>query len=218
MKNLKQFILLFTLFTFIGFNSVGQVMKRSDARKNLKSASKEAKGYEKEGYYVIPGSLPMVKQLENSYARAMEEDENGYPKYIVTAAVVVAETQAAAKISAEEVAKLSIAGTMQSTIAAIIETQLANQQFNTQEAASLQKTVAASKNIIAQKLGRLIVLTEFYNDMGKKSKSIEITLRVGYSEEMARKVALDVIKEELGEEADALSDQLDSLLDLDTDN
>jgi hypothetical protein len=148
----------------------------------------------------------------------MEEDENGYPKYIVTAAVVVAETQATAKIAAEEVAKLSIAGTMQSTIAAIIETQLANQQFNTQEAASLQKTVAASKNIIAQKLGRLIVLTEFYNDMGKKSKSIEITLRVGYSEEMARKVALDVIKEELGEEADALSDQLDSLLDLDTDN
>jgi hypothetical protein len=218
MKNLKQFILLFTLFTFIGFNSVGQVIKRSDARKNLKSASKEAKGYEKEGYYVIPGSLPMVKQLEKSYARAMEEDENGYPKYIVTAAVVVAETQATAKIAAEEVAKLSIAGTMQSTIAAIIETQLANQQFNTQEAASLQKTVAASKNIIAQKLGRLIVLTEFYNDMGKKSKSIEITLRVGYSEEMARKVALDVIKEELGEEADALSDQLDSLLDLDTDN
>ena len=218
MKNLKQFILLFTLFTFIGFNSVGQVIKRSDARKNLKSASKEAKGYEKEGYYVIPGSLPMVKQLEKSYARAMEEDENGYPKYIVTAAVVVAETQATAKIAAEEVAKLSIAGTMQSTIAAIIETQLANQQFNTQEAASLQKTVAASKNIIAQKLGRLIVLTEFYNDMGKKSKSIEITLRVGYSEEMARKVALDVIKEELGEEADALSDQLDSLLDLDIDN
>ena len=105
MKNLKQFILLFTLFTFIGFNSVGQVIKRSDARKNLKSASKEAKGYEKEGYYVIPGSLPMVKQLEKSYARAMEEDENGYPKYIVTAAVVVAETQATAKIAAEEVAK-----------------------------------------------------------------------------------------------------------------
>ena len=73
-----------------------------------------------------------------------------HPKYVVTAANVVAETQPAALIAAKEIAKLDIAGSMQSTIAAIIETQVANQQFNTQEAASLQKSVAASKNIIAQ--------------------------------------------------------------------
>ena len=211
MKNFRQITLLFTLFTFIGFNSVGQIISKGDARKNEKSAKKEAKNLEKDGFYVMPGDLPIEKQLARSYARAQEEDENGYPKYVVTAANVVAETQPAALIAAKEIAKLDIAGSMQSTIAAIIETQVANQQFNTQEAASLQKSVAASKNIIAQKLGRLITLTEFYKKP-KKSKNVEIILRVGYSEEMARKIAISAIKEELGEEADDLSEQLDSLL------
>ena len=215
MKNFRQITLLFTLFTFIGFNSVGQIISKGDARKNEKSAKKEAKNLEKDGFYVMPGDLPIEKQLARSYARAQEEDENGYPKYVVTAANVVAETQPAALIAAKEIAKLDIAGSMQSTIAAIIETQVANQQFNTQEAASLQKSVAASKNIIAQKLGRLITLTEFYKKP-KKSKNVEIILRVGYSEEMARKIAISAIKEELGEEADDLSEQLDSLLDLDS--
>ena len=215
MKNFRQITLLFTLFTFIGFCSVGQIISKGDARKNEKSAKKEAKNLEKDGFYVMPGDLPIEKQLARSYARAQEEDENGYPKYVVTAANVVAETQPAALIAAKEIAKLDIAGSMQSTIAAIIETQVANQQFNTQEAASLQKSVAASKNIIAQKLGRLIKLTEFYKKP-KKSKNVEIILRVGYSEEMARKVAISAIKEQLGEEADDLSEQLDSLLDIDS--
>jgi len=215
MKNFRQITLLFTLFTLIGFCSVGQIISKGDARKNEKSAKKEAKNLEKDGFYVMPGDLPIEKQLARSYARAQEEDENGYPKYVVTAANVVAETQPAALIAAKEIAKLDIAGSMQSTIAAIIETQVANQQFNTQEAASLQKSVAASKNIIAQKLGRLITLTEFYKKP-KKSKNVEIILRVGYSEEMARKVAISAIKEQLGEEADDLSEQLDSLLDIDS--
>ncbi len=53
---------------------------------------------EKDGYYEAPGALKIDRQLENAWIKQMEQDESGYPKYIVATGNAVAETQTAAKL------------------------------------------------------------------------------------------------------------------------
>ncbi|MFY0688423.1 MAG: hypothetical protein JXQ90_14710 [Cyclobacteriaceae bacterium] len=207
---IAQRLFAFMLVCAVAFTGFAQV-KNKDFKTKLKYAKKEAKGYEKEGWYVAPGDLPLEKQLEKTYGKQLEEDEYGFPKYLIASGNSVAGTQSAAKMQATELAKLEIAGMMESQIASTIETQLANNQINTEEAATLQKTVAAAKNIIATRMGRVIGLVEMYKDISK-NKNIECSVQVGYSVEMAQKMAIQAMKEELEDEASIAADKLDKIL------
>lgn len=186
-----------------------------DAEKSMKSkaykeARKQAKSYGKEGYYVAPGALPLDKQLEEAWLKQYEEDEKGYPKYIVSTGNSVAETQTAAKLQANETAKLELAGQISTNIAALIENSIANKQLNTEEAASVTKTVAASKNIIAQEIGRVIPLVEMYK---KIDKNVEANVRLAYSYDLAMETGKKVIREQLEKETDIAHEKLEKLMD-----
>ncbi|MBC8488021.1 MAG: hypothetical protein H8D45_18480 [Bacteroidetes bacterium] len=189
--------------------------EKKDLKKELKAkadkqARKDAKKYKKDGYYVAPGALPMEKQLENAWLKQLETDEHDYPKYIVATGNSVGETQTAAKLQATETAKLELAGTITTDVAALIETNIANQQLNNEEATSVTKTVAAAKNIIAQELGRVIPLVEMYKKIGK---NVEANVRLAYDSKTAKEAAKKVIRKQLEEETDLMHDKLDKLLD-----
>jgi len=185
-------------------------LKKELKAKADKQARKEAKKLKKDGYYVAPGALPLEKQLENAWLKQLETDEDDYPKYIVATGNSVAETQTAAKLQATETAKLELAGTITTDVAALIETNIANQQLNNEEATSVTKTVAAAKNIIAQELGRVIPLVEMYK---KISKNVEANVRLAYDSKTAKEAAKKVIRKQLEEETDLMQDKLDKLLD-----
>ena len=177
--------------------------------KALKESRKEAKSYKKQGYYVAPGALPMEKQIEKAWMRQYEEDDIGYPKYIVASGNSVANSQSAAKLQATELAKLELAGTISTQVAALIENSIANQQLSAEEAASVTKTVAASKNIIAQELGRVIPLFEIYR---KVDKNVESNVRIAYNSEMAMAVAKKSIQKELEKETEIAHEKLEKLM------
>ncbi len=201
----------FIIVCALVFPSVAQKVKNSDFKTKLKMAKKEAAEYEGNGWYVSPGDLPLEKQLEKTYTKQLEEDEFGYPKYIVASGNAVAQTQSAAKIQAQEIAKLEIASQMSSQVAATIDNQIANNQIDQRDAATLQKMVAASKSIIATKIGRTIDLVEMYKQ-DKKTKNIECQVRVGYSQELAKQATLNAMKEQLETEASISADKLDKIL------
>lgn len=179
-------------------------------RRAYKKARKEARRFRKQGWYVAPGALPMDKQIEKSWELQYKLDENGYPLYIVATGNSVAETQSAAKLQATELAKLELAGLVQTNVAALIENSIANNQLNNEEAASVTKTVAASKNIIAQEIGRVIFLFEI---MKKIDKNVEVSVRVGYNNDLAQEVAKKAIRKKLEEETDILHEKLEKLMD-----
>lgn len=179
-------------------------------KKSMKMARKEAKKKTKEGYFVNPGALPMDKQLEKAFIKQNMEDDKGYPKYIVSSGNSVAGTQTAAKIQAMETAKLTLAGTITTNVAAIIENNIANEQLTREDAATVTKTVVAAKNIIAQELGRIIPLTEMYKNIG--SDNIQCDVMIAYDSKTAMDMAKKVIRKQLSEEADALQDKLDKIL------
>jgi hypothetical protein len=185
-------------------------LTREIKKKAVKHARKEAKSFKRKKWYVAPGALPMDKQIEKAWELQYMEDEHGYPLYIVATGNSVAETQSAAKLQAMELAKLELAGLVQTNVAALIENSVANSQLNNEEAASVTKTVAASKNIIAQEIGRVITMFEIYK---KIDKNVEASVRIGYNTEIAIETAKKAIRKKLEEETEILHDKLDKLLD-----
>lgn len=183
--------------------------KKEIKKKAVKEARKEAKRFKKQGYRVAPGALPMEKQIETAWIRQYESDEDGFPLYIVASGNSVANTQSAAKLQATELAKLELAGSISTQVAALIENSIANQQFNTEEAASVTKTVAASKNIIAQELGRTLPLFEIYRNV---DKNIESNVRIAYNSQKAMDIARKAISKKLEEETDIAHDKLEKLM------
>ena len=215
---MKKLILAITLL--FGASSLMPVISQTSAKesekdlkkKSIKMARKEAKKNSKEGYFVAPGALPMEKQLEKAYIKQNMEDDKGYPKYIVASGNSVAGTQTAAKIQATETAKLTLAGTISTNVAALIENNIANEQLTREEAATVTKTVAASKNIIAQELGRVIPLIEMYKNIG--ADNLQCDVQIAYDSKTAMDMAKKVIRKQLSEEADALQDKLDKILEV----
>lgn len=187
-------------------------LKKEATSKAIKSARKEAKKYKKEGYYVAPGALPLDKQLESAWMKQYETNDKGEQKFIMATGNSVAETQTAAKLQATETAKLELAGQISTQVAALIENSIANQQLNNEEAASVTKTVAASKNLIAQELGRVLPVVEMYKKIGT---NVEANVRLAYNMETAFEVAKNVIRKNLEEETKIAHEKLEKLMKFD---
>ena len=206
--------LLSVLFVLLLINPASAQVSNKEMRSKLKfrpvsEVKKDARDYEKQGYYVAVGAPSIERQLTNGLLKEQETDETGYPKFIVATGRSVGETQIAAKLQATETAKLKLAGTLATNVAALIENNIANAQLNQEEAASVTKTVAAAKNMIAQEIGRIITLVEMYKDI---DKNIEANVRIAYNSEMAMDAAKKVIRKQLEEETNILQDKLEKLM------
>lgn len=214
MKKLTFTLFVFLLAAFVCQTATAQDMSNREMRKKLrlrppKEVRREARDYEKEGYKVAVGATTIERQLVNAWLKQQETDENGYPRYFVAGASSVGETQIAAKLQATEAAKLDLAGQIATSVAALIENNIANSQLNSEEAASVTKTVAASKSLIAQELGRTVPLVEMYRNVGKNT---EANVRIAYSQEMALETAKKAIRKSLEEETNILQDKLEKLM------
>jgi len=206
--------LLSVLFIMLLINPVSAQVSNKEMRSKLKfrpvgEVKRSAKDYEKDGYYVAVGAPSIERQLTNGLLKEQEVDETGFPKYIVATGRSVGESQIAAKLQATETAKLELAGTLATNIAALIENNIANAQLNQEEAASVTKTVAAAKNMIAQEIGRIITLVEMYKDI---NKNIEANVRIAYNSEMAMEAAKKVVRKQLEEETNILQGKLEKLM------
>ena len=87
-----------------------------------------------------------------------------------------------------------------------VDQQVANKQLSREEAVTVQKTVAASKAAVANRLGRVIVLTELIRDIGKDN--VEYQVRVAFNQEEALRIMRDQVREDLSVEAEDLSKKL----------
>lgn len=190
-----------------------ELMKASKSELNdkaTKTARKEAKKLKKEGWITAPGALPLEKQLDKSYLMQYEYDEEMFPKYIMGEAMSIGGNYDAAKMQALELAKQNLAGQIQTEVTALIENTVANEQMEAEQAASITRSVMASKNLISQSIGRTITVMEVYRTLSNKNK--EVLVRIAYNSDMAKKAAKKAIKEDLEKKGDDLHNKLDELL------
>ncbi|MDY3847232.1 MAG: hypothetical protein SOZ58_02765 [Prevotella sp.] len=178
--------------------------------KASKDARKEAKKLKKEGWITVPGALPLEKQLDRSYLMQMEYDEDMYPKYLMGEAMSIAQNYDGAKMQALELAKQNLAGQIQTEITALIENSVANNQLEAEEAATVTKSVMASRNLISQSIGRTITVVEAYRNLSNKNK--EVMVRIAYNGAMAKAAARKALQDSLVDETEKLHGKLEKLL------
>ena len=188
---------------------VSQQRKALNAKAS-KDARKDANKFKKEGWQTTPGTLTLEKQLDRSMMMQMEVDETGYPLYVMGEAMSIGENYDAAKMQALELAKQNLAGQIQTEIAALVESSVANKQLSDEQAASVTESVLASKNLISQSLGRVIPVVEVYRVLSNKNK--EVFVRIAYNHNMAIEAAKKVVRKDLENKGDKLHDQLDQVL------
>ena len=181
--------------------------------KAVKEARKAAKKLAKQGYKVNPGSMPLAKQLERSWMKQYQEDEDGNEKYLVSDGNGVGKTLTAAELQAMEAAKLQLAGQISNEITQIIEAKIANDQIDRETGNSLTKFVAGSKNYVVQSLPYVKPYFKAYRDSG--DRDVEVTIKLFYSAaealEASRQAAEKAIRDELEDEADVLIDEINNI-------
>ncbi|MBQ4502936.1 MAG: hypothetical protein II986_04600 [Alistipes sp.] len=178
--------------------------------KASKDAAKMAKQYKKEGWVVAPGQLPLERQLDRSFQLMIELDENGYQKYVSGEGQSIGNNYDAAKMQALEMAKMQMVSKVQSQISTIVDNTVSNAQLSREQAESVTETVAASKTLISQNIGRVMTVVEVYRDKPRKSKEVRVV--IFYNAEMALQSAKKAIRSELEKKGDKLHEQLDKAL------
>lgn len=178
-----------------------------------KIARREGNRLIDEGWQSAAGDLPLKKKLDNYYMKLQEEDNEGNPLWFTSFAQATANTQAAAKISAMELAKLDLAGQLGSNITGLVENSVANNQLTEEEATSIQKVIVASNNVISASLGRVLTFVEIYKPVG--DGSIKCAVHIGTNAKLAEQAAKKAIRKKLEEETNVVREKLDKILGLD---
>ncbi|MBQ3751090.1 MAG: hypothetical protein II865_07305 [Bacteroidales bacterium] len=177
-------------------------------QKAPKNAVKEAKKLEREGWKSM--GLPIAKQQEETWMRMADREPNGYPRYIWAQEIATGNSFAAAQSQADNVAKLRIASSVSSSIAALTDVALANQEINAKEAASITKTVENAKVIVAQRLGRTFKTMEIYQELRNGNYRVRSTMF--YDMKSAVTIAREVMMEELKKSSEINKEQLEKLI------
>lgn len=208
MKKLSTILVL--ALSFVMMASCASQNLTKDQKMAQKSVKKEVRQLKKDGWKVAPGNIALDLQLKESYNKALELDEKGYEKFVAGEAMSVGETYDAALFQATNLAKLDLAGKIQTEVTELIDNKLANKQLSQKQATSLAESVAASKNLVSQKLGRVIVPVKMYRDL--ENGNVEVRTVMYYSHDMAMDIMKQTMREDLEKKADDLSKQLDKIL------
>lgn len=204
--------LMFVMSLALVTPSVYGQTSEKDQKKAEKAIKKEVKKLKKEGWKVAPGNLSMELQLKESYAKALDKDEYGYDNFVSGEAMTTGESYDAALFQATNLAKLDLAAKIQTEVTELIDNKLANKQLSQKQAASLAESVAASKSLVAQKIGRVITPVKMYRDLD--NGNVEVRAIVYYSHELAMEAIKQSLRENLESKSDDLSKQLDQILGL----
>ena len=173
------------------------VMKQSKKqlkKRSTKTARQEAKQLKKEGWKNTPGTLPIDKQLDNSYAMLQEYDSNFESKYLMGQAISSGRSYDAARMQALELAKIELASLIETTISSETENAIMNKQLSAEEAVSIVEMVQKTKSQFTQRLGRFIMVLELYRDTNKGK---EVLVRIAYDSNKSKKEAIETIRKQL---------------------
>ena len=174
--------------------SVMKMSKKQLKKKSTKTARQETKQFKKEGWKTAPGTIPMEKQLDKSYAIQQQYNGNFESAYLMGQAISVAKTYDAARLQAVELAKAELAGMIESTISTETDNAITNRQLSTEEAESIVEMVQKTKTQIQQRLGKVIMVMELYRDTNTGK---EVLIRVAYDTNKSKKEAIEAIREQL---------------------
>lgn len=211
MKKLVMF-LVFTLTLLVGAPGVYAQHIDKEQRKAEKAFQKEVKAMKRQGWKVAPGNLSLELQLRESYQKAAERDENGFEKYFSGEAMSVGTNYDAALFQASNLAKLDLAGKIQTEVTELIDNKVSNKQLTQKEAVSLTESVSSCQSKVSQKLGRVMTPVIIYRDLD--NGNVEVRTVIYYSHDQAIEILKQTVQEDLENKEDELANQIDHVFNV----
>lgn len=173
--------------------------------KPSKEVKKVAKKYEKEGWKVSFGAMPMAEQLQRANLFRREIDDENNPKYAIDEGKAVAQYHDAARMQALATARINVLQQLQTDI----KTEIANVVGNSlgEDVTSLVETTLASKSASSGVLKNSIVATEIYREL--PNGNVEVYVSVAVERQSAKKAAKKAVRDEMRKRGMEIVDQLD---------
>jgi hypothetical protein len=208
----KSIAIISVVILFVSLTASAQPKeekKKFTFTKVSRDTKKEAKKYEKENWRVMPGTLSMEQQLNDSFKMQVMTDDKGLPQWIVASGSSVAQTQAAAQMQAMEVAKITLVSLLETNMKSVVESDVSNNQINAIDAASITKTIQVSANRVSKKLGYIQPMLNISRSVGNNT---EVKVLIGYNYEIAKQYILNEMKAELQLETDDVRKRYEKFL------
>lgn len=244
----KVIFIMVAMFLLLGVAETtvvnAQVLSRKEIKKRkkeqmskvkgkaIKKARKAAAAYEKEdGWQVNVGGLPIEKMLESSwmkqYEMRVDEDMNETNAYVWATGNGVARTKSAATMQAMEFAKVELAGKVQSSVAALTTSNIANAQLDNVSAETEMSIVQSAKTMTSAKLNNLKSVVNIFRTkiprkglkkMANKTQlqkgMVEVQVMMFYDLNQVNLQVRDAIKQELKDDLKDNEAELKKLMDL----
>ena len=186
-------------------------LKKELRAKVERDCRKDAKQLEKDGWKVMPGKLPIEKQMQNArFAELDTGEETGEQLYFIGTHKALGGNYSAAKQIADTRARGEIAQQVNSAIAQKTTSQVASTDLGDNDTELVDELVAGSKTIVSAQLQGVVPVLEIYREGQNGQYEVQVTLKADYAKTM--KAVKSALKNELKNKSEQLIIDLDKVL------
>lgn len=213
MKN--RLIILLAALTLSASVPVQAQSSDKELKKDLKQrvdadSKKSAKRLAKEGWQIIPGKLPMERQIRDSRYAELSKDESGKPSYFIGSHQAVGGNYSAAKQICDSRAYAEIAQQVGTSVARIVKDQLSSRNLGEEDLELVDETLSATKSVISARLTGIKPTLEIYRNLDGGKVEFRVVIAAPYAETI--KIAKSVLLPEIKQKSEKLAKEVDALL------
>lgn len=214
MKKVLSLLMLFAAMTVAvpvaNAQKTDKQLKKELKAKVDKDSKKTAKSLQKQGWKVMPGKLPLQKQLQAAKYAELDVNDQGDKRYFIGTHQAVGGNYTAAKQIADNRARVEIAQHVQSSIQQKIQEQVANKDFGDGDIMVIDEFVSANTSLISARLQGITPVLEIYRETGRNQFEVMVVEKIDAAK--ALKDAKMGLQSELKTKSQKLSDDLDKLI------
>ncbi len=191
---MKSLILIVAMSVSLTLSScsvskLGTKQSRKELSANVdKDSQREAKRLRKAGWMVMPGNLPIDKQVYQSRLAAVERDEEGMNTEIIGVQKAFGGNYSAAKMIASTRAKVEIASKVAADVKSRTEDKLSQLNLGAGDLRVVDEVISASIINIDVTLVGLKTLMEVYRPMEDDRYEVMIVMSADYKESVDKVV------------------------------
>lgn len=214
MKNIMK-IMVFALCLMVAAPAANAQKSDKELKKELKAKAdkdsrKEAKKLEKDGWKVMPGKLPLEKQLMEAKYAELDENEDGTKRFFIGTNQAVGGNYSAAKQIADSRARLEIARAVNSTIAEKVKESQSTKDFGEGDIETIGEFISANTALVDAQLKGIMPVVEIYREGA--NKKVEVMVVVKADARQTLKNAKKAYREELEKKSAELAADIDKML------
>lgn len=190
--------------------SSDKALKKDLKSKVEKDCRKTAKQLTKEGWKIMPGKLPMERQIQDSRYAELDKDQNGEKLYITGTHKATGGNYSAAKKIADERARMELAENINATFSGLVKAKLSSTDYGEGDIQTIDEFISTNKNLVTARLQGVYPVLEIFREKDKGVVEVQVMVKVNAAE--ALKLAKRAYRDELYNKSEDLAKELDNLL------